>query len=112
MNKFFLLVPLIAGLALAGCPPREPDTTEPTAQQQQEDRPSDGMLSTYVTTALAANPNVGVFGIEVEVQDGVVTLSGEVDNEEQIGIAEAEAAGVDGVVSVVNNLVARQGGGT
>ncbi|TCC30741.1 CBS domain-containing protein [Kribbella speibonae] len=44
------------------------------------------------------------FGLELAVQDGVVTLSGEVDRHSTAEIAEKLTADVDGVVAVVNHL--------
>ena len=44
------------------------------------------------------------FGIELAVQDGVVTLSGEVDRHSTAELAENLTAGVDGVVGVDNQL--------
>ena len=44
------------------------------------------------------------FAVEVEVKDGVVTLTGELDHRSMSGIAEKLTREVDGVVGVVNKL--------
>ena len=44
------------------------------------------------------------FGLDLSVQDGVVTLGGQVDRHSTAELAEKLTAGVDGVVGVVNQL--------
>jgi len=44
------------------------------------------------------------FGLDLSVQDGVVTLAGQVDRHSTAELAEKLTAGVDGVVGVVNQL--------
>lgn len=62
-------------------------------------KPKDTTIQTEVTNATAAYP-----GVSVTVNEGVVTLNGEVENETVRSNAEADAKKVKGVKSVVNNL--------
>jgi len=63
---------------------------------------TDADIKTAVDSAIAANADLG--GIRTAVNDGVVTLSGEVKDDAAKTSAEAAAKGVNGVKSVVNNL--------
>jgi osmotically-inducible protein OsmY len=46
--------------------------------------------------------------VTVSVLDGVVTLGGELDDEDLIPVAVGLASGVDGVVAVVNRLTRQE----
>ncbi|HJS54601.1 MAG TPA: BON domain-containing protein [Chitinophagaceae bacterium] len=65
-------------------------------------RTSDADVKTAVDNAIAANSNLS--GIYTDVKDGVVTLSGQVQDEAEKASAESMARGINGVKSVVNNL--------
>jgi osmotically-inducible protein OsmY len=62
-------------------------------------KPSDSKLQQAVNEKLSATP-----GVSATVQDGVVTLSGEVTDETAKQTAEDAAKNVKGVKSVNNNL--------
>lgn len=64
-------------------------------------KPKDADIKKNVETALSASPDAG--GISVAVDKAVVTLSGEVKDENTKSIAGTTAKGVKGVESVVNN---------
>jgi len=65
-------------------------------------KPKDADVKTAVDKSIAAIPYLS--GINTDVKDGVVTLSGQVTGEaEKLG-AETAVKGVNGVKSVVNNL--------
>lgn len=69
------------------------------------DKPkSDDYLNDTVRSHLAADSLVKGGKIEVEVKDGVVTLSGKVQEQKQKDKAEHLAKKVSGVKSVVNKL--------
>ena len=57
-----------------------------------------------IRTKLTDDIDLKAFQIDVDVNDGVVTLSGHVDNASQKAKATEEAQEVDGVKSVINNL--------
>jgi len=62
-------------------------------------------LETSVRTALALQRDFSLMGtIQVDAQDGAVTLAGTVRNDDQRRLAELITRGVDGVDSVVNEL--------
>jgi len=62
-------------------------------------------LAARVVAALRRDPAVGKFGIDVVSADGAVTLSGTASTAGDRERAARVAAGVDGVRSVMNNLV-------
>src|SRR5581483_10092019 len=69
---------------------------------------SDPRIEEEVVQRLADADWVDASDIEVEVSDGVVTLSGEVETRDERRAAEELAAEVYGVVDVVNQLRSRQ----
>jgi osmotically-inducible protein OsmY len=64
--------------------------------------PSDDKINEAVKTALAGNGALGT--VTTTVTDGVVTLRGEVDNDELKALAETTVREVKGVKSVTNSL--------
>lgn len=71
----------------------------------------DGWLWTKTRTALATTDDLRDSTINVDVENGVVTLSGTVANQAQKTKAEQVARGIDGVKSVKNNLTVSVTGG-
>jgi len=63
---------------------------------------SDADVKTAVDNAIAANTQLS--GVSSSVDKGVVTLSGQVANDNEKSAAETAARGINGVKSVVNNL--------
>ncbi|MGC3946175.1 MAG: BON domain-containing protein [Chryseolinea sp.] len=70
--------------------------------------PNDEKISAAVTEALKTNPELSV--ISSNVKDGVVTLSGEVETDEQKSSAESVVASVKGVKSVTNSITVKPKG--
>ena len=66
--------------------------------------PDDAALTTSVKAQIAAQSPALASMVNVETKDGVVTLTGTVDNDAAKGQAEQAAKGVAKVKSVVNNL--------
>ncbi len=64
----------------------------------------DGMITTKVKAALIADPTTKAHEINVETREGVVQLSGFVDNEAAKDQAARLASGVSGVRQVQNDL--------
>lgn len=64
----------------------------------------DARVTASVRTALALNRSLRSFSIEVSSEDGVVTLGGRVDGEDERARAEALAAAVPEVTRVVNQI--------
>jgi len=65
-------------------------------------KPKDADVKEAVDKSIAAVPYLS--GINTDVKDGVVTLSGQVSGDSEKLGAEAAVKGVKGVKSVVNNL--------
>jgi hypothetical protein len=70
---------------------------------------ADAELSDKVRRALSASPAIQIGGVEVAATGGVVTLYGTVDMPSEKDRAAMLALGIDGVRSVVNNLVVIRG---
>lgn len=70
---------------------------------------SDSVLTTRVKAAFATQSELSAIAISVETTDGVVTLTGEVDNDAQVELAEKVASDIDGVRRVRNKLTSREG---
>ena len=90
-----VLVVLVFSAALvAAC-----STTQSPSRQVNDD-----MIHTAVKAKLTGDRFSNIVNVDVNVTNGVVTISGEVPNEEVKREAEAEARTVDGVRQVNNNL--------
>ncbi|MFW6332531.1 MAG: BON domain-containing protein [Thermodesulfobacteriota bacterium] len=70
---------------------------------QAEDR-EDEALKADIREALAIDPAAEAFEIEIQVRDGAVTLTGEVDSWAEKRLAGKVAKGVRGVEKFTNNL--------
>jgi hyperosmotically inducible protein len=99
----------LAGLALAGCNrPDTPADKRVTAGTELDD----SVITTKVKSALLAD-NVGKGGdTSVETRKGEVLLSGFVDNQAQADREVQLAKGVEGVNSVQNKLMIKDGKST
>jgi len=75
--------------------------TEPRSGEQVAD---DGAITMKVKAALAGDPRTKAHQVNVETREGVVQLSGFVDNSEAKSTAEELARSVDNVKSVDNEL--------
>lgn len=68
---------------------------------------SDGAVTAHVKAKLLANTNVAGTDVEVNTEDGKVTLSGEVDSSEEKELAQYIVNNTAGVRDVDNNLRVR-----
>lgn len=68
---------------------------------------TDGTITDQVSIKLASDAIVKGGGLKVDVKDGVVTLSGQVELLQQKDRAAKLAKGVKGVKSIVNNITLR-----
>jgi len=64
----------------------------------------DAQVASDVQSKIFSDPNVQSRQISVQSAGGVVTLSGNVNSEAERSAAAADAAGIEGVKTVVNNL--------
>jgi len=62
-------------------------------------------LTTKVKSALAADAGLGTLMLNVDSNEGVVTINGDVKSEQQKESVTRIASGVEGVTSVVNNTM-------
>ena len=126
-NRLTLVAAIVAGatLATAGCGDRNPTATvgqkiERSADQvaAATDRATtqaavavdDAAITTKVKTAVLAEPGLKSLQIDVDTKNGVVTLSGTVDNASMKERANQVAQSVSGVKSVVDNLAVKATG--
>jgi hypothetical protein len=92
--KASLYLVVIAGLVL----------TIGTACNKSAGARGDAQVATDVQSKIFSDPNVQSRQISVQSANGVVTLSGNVNSETERTAAAQDAAGIEGVKTVVNNL--------
>ena len=92
-----LLLPVSGGMLLTGC--AATDHRESTGEYID-----DSSITTRVKTAIFNDPELHVTQISVETYQGVVQLSGFVDDHSQVKKAGQDARQVEGVKSVKNDL--------
>lgn len=78
--------------------------SEPSGVERTADYVSDAALTARVKSALALQSELSAMDIHVESSDSVVTLTGEVEHDAQIDLAERVVTDIDGVKSVHNKL--------
>jgi len=76
----------------------------PVALVAQDKKATDDYINDAVKQKLAADTVVKGGGLDIEVKDGVVTISGKVAEARQKSRAESLAKKVHGVKSVINNI--------
>jgi hyperosmotically inducible protein len=103
LSKLHLVKPRLAalgcGLALAAVALTACSSTQPVGVQA-----SDSAIVSKVKAKLAADPEVNPFNVDVDVNEGVVRLSGKVEDPEAIEQAVLLARNTEGVRRVVNDL--------
>ena len=82
----------------------EPEDHVPEVREPTGYRHSDGDIARELRDRLADDVGLDSSGIEVEVKDGEVSLSGPVRHCADMQRAEAHACAISGVVLVRNNL--------
>ena len=97
LQRACLVASLAAGLACASNP------SSRTAGEYVDDK----VVSAKVKAALVGDPTTKAYQIGVNTFDGVVQLSGFVDNHAQVDRATEVAQTVDGVKDVDNELKVR-----
>lgn len=85
--------------ALTAC-----ESTTPRGRESVGEYMDDATITTKVKAALAQDPNVKAYQVNVETYKGVVQLSGFVDSEANVRRAAQVAQGVNGVRSVKNDV--------
>jgi osmotically-inducible protein OsmY len=75
-----------------------------SSTQTMEEEGSDAWITSKVTARITADPEVNPFEIDVDTTDGVVRLSGMVEDEAQRTEAESLARRTEGVKDVINDI--------
>ncbi|HEX4019884.1 MAG TPA: BON domain-containing protein [Acidobacteriaceae bacterium] len=112
MNRrhFTSLLPLsavaVALLLSTGCKKQPaPQTTQEIQPAAAPAPPTDSQITAQVQSQIAAEDALKNLPIQVQAANGVVTLSGKVNDDAARELAANDAAQVAGVKTVVNNLV-------
>lgn len=77
------------------------------ADNEWQDEARDAWIHGSAQTSLMLNTNLNAFNISSSVEDGVVTLEGEVETSTDKALAEELVEGIDGVRRVNNELSVR-----
>jgi uncharacterized protein YcfJ len=86
-------------------PPATAQQTPPPAQPAPPPARDDQQIGSDIQAKIAAESALNGQNIQVSVANGIATLNGKVDNDASRSLAAADSASVDGVKTVVNNLV-------
>src|ERR1700734_922601 len=93
----------------AGCkqqPAPEAQQAAPAAAQPAPPPPrTDQQIGSDIQAKIGGESALNGQNIQVSVANGVATLDGKVDNDASRALAAADTASIDGVRTVVNNLV-------
>jgi hypothetical protein len=95
----------------SGCKSNPSQTAEPTPAATQAAQPAppavrdDQQIGSDIQAKITGESALTGQNIQVTVANGVATLNGKVDNDASRALAAADSASVDGVRTVVNNLV-------
>jgi hyperosmotically inducible protein len=71
----------------------------------------DATITTKIEAKLTGDPDVSAFNVDVDTNDGVVRLSGEVEKAEAKAEAEKLARDTEGVRRVINDITVGEGRG-
>ncbi|HEV2431637.1 MAG TPA: BON domain-containing protein [Burkholderiales bacterium] len=103
--KAMIAIAVAAALALSACASQQEKSGSSSSGQTASSSTSNAMLTGKVKSALAADVGLStVTTIDVDSDNGVVTLKGRVDSADKKAKAEEIAKKVDGVRSVKNEL--------
>lgn len=109
-----LVFPLALACSMAAAQPAERDTRSQNVDRSErpEDRgfsgeARDAWLTGKIETVMLLNTRLNSFRIDTDVENGTVTLSGELESEVDRDLAEQLARGVDEVEEVNNNITVR-----
>jgi BON domain len=86
-------------------PAPAPVAQQPTPTPDAPTPPSDQQIGSGIQAKISGESALSGQDIQVSVANGVATLNGKVDNDASRALASADSASVDGVKTVVNNLV-------
>lgn len=106
---FFSLLGVVLSLALGGCEPKssDRDAIESRSSESLGQKVDDVWLHGKIVAKLVGNTKTPARNIDVEVNQGVVTLRGVVSDAEEKSAAEKLAQETEGVKTVDNQLEVR-----
>ncbi|MET3107806.1 hyperosmotically inducible protein [Oxalobacteraceae bacterium GrIS 2.11] len=90
--------------AISACNKQQYEEGQPTPVAAVKIAAKDAVISTKVREALLASDDIKSFDIKVHSDNGVVSLSGFVNNQNQIDLSIAVAKRIQGVIEVVNQM--------
>lgn len=93
-----ILLCVMAALAMLAALPA-------AAQQAITQEAKDASITARVKSLMMVNPHLSAFAIDTNTKDGVVTLTGGVDDDTQKSLAADIAKTVPGVTQVVNRII-------
>ena len=100
---------LVVGSGCKSNPPQSAEQTPPPATQAAQPAPpparDDQQIGSDIQAKITGESALNGQNIQVTVANGVATLNGKVDNDASRALAAADSASVDGIRTVVNNLV-------
>jgi hyperosmotically inducible periplasmic protein len=110
--KAALLAAMMAAVSLTTLTACESTRSTAKAQPRESvgEYVDDATITTKVKAALAKDPDVKAYQVNVETYKGVVQLSGFVDSEANVRRAAQVAQGVSGVRSVKNDVRVKPAG--
>ncbi|MDD2558720.1 MAG: BON domain-containing protein [Desulfuromonadaceae bacterium] len=83
--------------------------TATATESKNDERKSDVWLKANIVTSYTLNQNLNPFDFDVEVENGIVSLSGTVDSEVEKDLAIEIAKGVEGVKDVNSSIMIEPG---
>src|ERR1700727_2582511 len=101
----------LTGLLILGSGCKKQPAEQPVAQQAPAAQPAplpvrnDQQIGSDIQAKITAESALSGQNIQVAVANGVATLTGKVDNDASRSLAAADSASIDGVRTVVNNMV-------
>lgn len=98
-QKLLTVLGLVAAVAVFGCA-----STQPVGEQLD-----DAAIAASIESKLAGDPDVSAFNVDVDVNEGVVRLSGNVEKASARDEAVHHARTTDGVVRVIDDLKIAEG---
>src|ERR1700761_5857652 len=96
---------LVVGTGCKTQPPAEQTAAQPASTPAPTAARDDQQIGLDIQAKIGAESALQGQDIQVAVANGVATLNGKVDNDASRALASADSASIDGVKTVVNNLV-------
>jgi osmotically-inducible protein OsmY len=112
MNRKSVLCVAVAGVFLVGLGGCATDRTATERNQTMTEKVEDGWITTKIKSDFAVDKTVSAMNIHINTDNGVVHLSGDAKNADEVNRAIQIARGVKGVKSDRNEMQIQATGGT